>query len=98
MMHQNSIDAWHSEDVQSKAKTLRQRVLEALAVRPMTGSELNTHLRSHSAHKRLSELRAAGLIVERRNRVCTITGQKVAEWGPVVETETGQIELFGGLR
>jgi len=93
MTHENSVNAWHTPSVQRKVKTLRQRVLDALYKRPMTGSELNRYLGSSSAHKRLSELRKAGLIVERRNRQCRVTGQTVAEWSPVA----GQLCLFGGF-
>ena len=81
MRHISSVRAWRSLDVQKKVGTLRDRVLELLSAQPMTGQELNQALGSQSAHKRLSELKAEGLIFEGPDRQCLVTGQTVSSWG-----------------
>ena len=45
-----------------------------------TGRELNQHLSSQSAHKRLSELHEMGLIREKKIRECRVTGHDSASW------------------
>lgn len=47
---------------------------------PLTGSELNSHLRSKSAHKRVSELVERGLVREVGVRRCTVTLENVLAW------------------
>jgi len=58
------------------------RVLEFLFDSgPLTGTELDFQMSYPSAHKRLSELRDAGLVVELdEKKCCTITGETVTAW------------------
>ena len=49
---------------------------------PMTGAELNDALKSHSAHKRLSELERLGAIRAGNPRPCRVTGKEAISWEP----------------
>ena len=46
----------------------------------VTGRELNQHLISHSAHKRLSELSDCGLVKQAGTRKCGVTKRKAVIW------------------
>jgi len=83
MKRLSSVRAWNSAPVQKVAATLRDRALDVLRSREATGAELNQILGSSSAHKRLSELEAMGLIEQRRIRECSITGQRVTVWAAI---------------
>lgn len=87
LKHISSVRAWHSKDVQEKVTALKERVFELLRHQSMTGSELNQHLGSSSAHKRLSELVDAGLIRQAEERTCAITSQHVSSWEAIPEDE-----------
>lgn len=64
----------------------RREVYDVLATHgAMTGAELDARLtatggRGHF-HKRLPELRDAGYVEERGQRVCTVTGKRAIVWG-----------------
>jgi hypothetical protein len=47
---------------------------------PLTGSEINEALDSHSGHKRLSELEKMGVIRAGPSRVCKVTQREAIEW------------------
>ena len=47
---------------------------------PMTGSEINQTLGTPSGHKRLSELKAMGVVREGKARPCKVTGREAIEW------------------
>lgn len=83
MRRLSSVKAWNSAPVQKVAATLRDRALDVLRSQEATGAELNQILGSSSAHKRLSELEAMGLIEQRPSRECSITGQKVTVWAAI---------------
>lgn len=60
---------------------MQRRVVSALGREgSLTGRELNDALDSVSAHKRLSELKAMGVIRVRTVRKCRITGREVEAW------------------
>lgn len=47
---------------------------------PATAREAERGLNSIDAHKRLPELRDLGVVVEVRERLCSVTGREVIEW------------------
>ena len=47
-----------------------------------TGREVNAHLNSQSAHKRLSELCDRGLVIDGPVRICSISKMKSLTWVP----------------
>lgn len=47
---------------------------------PLTGSEVNAALDSHSGHKRLSELEKMGVIRSGASRICTVTKREAIAW------------------
>lgn len=48
----------------------------------VTGRELNERMNSASAHKRLSEIAAMGLIARVGSRPCRVTGLRASMWKP----------------
>lgn len=75
-----SIDSW--EELRKHLPERRLAVFFALCEHgSMTGRELNAHLQSQSAHKRLSELSDMGLVQKGESRRCRVTGRKSAVWG-----------------
>ncbi len=78
-----SIETWHDL---LKAKALapsRAAIVTALrqAGRPATAAELAKAAGDpKSGHKRLSELRRLGLVVEASTRECAVTGRKATTW------------------
>lgn len=59
----------------------QRRVLKLLMDNgPMTGSEVNSALRSSSGHKRLSELEDKGVIHAGAPRICLVTGREAIAW------------------
>lgn len=77
---------------------LGERQIEVLTVllyneKPMTGQEVT--LKVPSGWKRLSELEKMGFVREVGTRICSVTGEKAAEWA-IEENQPGdtQIELL----
>lgn len=60
----------------------RQRTVLKLLIEkgPMTGSEINEKLASHSGHKRLSELEKMGVIRAGPSRLCSVTKREAIAW------------------
>lgn len=60
----------------------RQRTVLKLLIDsgPLTGSEVNEALNSHSGHKRLSELEKMGVIRAGPSRVCKVTQREAIQW------------------
>jgi hypothetical protein len=80
-IRQTSAKAFKEEMENGNIPRRRREVFEYLFYHgPKTGSELDYELRYPSAHKRLSELKEMGLIIELGGRKCTITGKDVVEW------------------
>lgn len=51
--------------------------------RPMTGRELQAVTGIDGIWKRLSELKAIGLVVEHEIKICTVTGRSAIAWRAV---------------
>jgi len=82
-VRETSVSAWRTPEVQATALSLRERVFRLLEKRPATGAEIDRELGTFHAHKRTSELKRDGLIVELDKRTCAVSGQRTYEWGVV---------------
>lgn len=91
-MRETSIDAYHA--VLPALSPTRARVYSFLFNEgPSTGREINEALGTSSAHKRLSELRRQGVIAERDERKCKVSGQSVITWGVTDATAPTPLRL-----
>lgn len=64
------------------ARQQRRQCLEAVAAMPgLTAREIEAHI-GIKAHKRLPELRAAGLIRNGPARTCSVSGRLALTWDP----------------
>lgn len=80
---ENSIKALREIRQEGLLGLQQEQVLDALVRKgPMTGRELNAHLDSLSAHKRLSELKRLGVIEKVEDRRDRITGRTAAAYAP----------------
>lgn len=67
-------------------------VYEALCLKgAMTGSEVDSLLRSTSAHKRLIELQDLGVVEIVRERPCKVTGRLCTEWRALDRMPAGEV-------
>ena len=82
-VRETSVSAWRTKEVQAVACSLREQVFRLLEKRPSTGAEIDQQIGTFHGHKRLSELRRDGLIVELDKRKCTVSGHETYEWGVV---------------
>lgn len=83
MIRQTSIDVYTKIKAEGLLSRMRWRVYEALYLNgPLTGKELDQLLGTDSAHKRLSELKALGVIEDsgEKVRACRVSGENVIEW------------------
>ena len=79
LLRDTSLEAW--EQVKPDLAPLRRRIYDLLLMREnATGAEINAHFGLTGAHKRLSELKADGLIREACKRTCAVTGNDVYAW------------------
>jgi hypothetical protein len=93
-VRKTSIEVYHKIKAEGLLSTMRFAVYEELFLRgPMTGKELDKALGTDSAHKRLSELKALGVVEdsEPRTRRCKVSGENVVEWDV-----TGRLPEPGG--
>jgi len=84
-MRRTSLEAWREIRDKGLLSPTRMKVLECLVhVGPMTGGELNEYLktpgRTPGFHKRLPELRDAGVVREAGQRPCSVTGHSAIVW------------------
>lgn len=82
-IRQTSIDVYTKIKAEGLLSRMRWRVYEALYLNgPLTGKELDQLLGTDSAHKRLSELKALGVIADSGESVrpCRVSGENVIEW------------------
>tara|TARA_Y100000593_G_scaffold86609_1_gene165673 strand:- start:19632 stop:20111 length:480 start_codon:yes stop_codon:yes gene_type:complete len=80
-----SLGAW--KQVQPAVAPLRRKIYDLLLTREdATGAEINAHFDLSGAHKRLSELKADGLIREACKRTCSVTGKEAYAWEVVPDT------------
>jgi hypothetical protein len=82
-VRKTSIEVYHKIKAEGLLSKMRFAVYEELFLRgPMTGKELDKALGTDSAHKRLSELKALGVVEdsEPRTRSCEVSGENVVEW------------------
>jgi len=64
-----------------KLTMTRQRVLTDIINNPgTTAGEIDVRLKSPSAHKRVSDLHAMGLIREDATRICQTSGHRARTW------------------
>ncbi len=79
-----------------RSGTLVGRQLEAWTALdqwgPMTGRELDDQVRTRGLWKRLPELRAAGLVVQKPARLCRISQRQAIVWQAVAP---GSVEFVG---
>lgn len=84
----------------------RREVLDELFIRPgQTARELDARLKNTSAHKRASELRAAGLAFTAGTKRDPVTGHRAVRWYPCTDVASkpppkkpGRAELLARLR
>lgn len=78
---QTSIDCYNQIKEEGLLSKQRFEVYEALfRIGSSTGSEIDVHCKSKSAHCRLSELRDLGALYEKGTRKCKITDRVAIEW------------------
>lgn len=87
MTEQTSIDTFRAIKADGTLTRMQLRAFQSICYfdsfgRTATGGELNSHLRSSSMHKRISELHAAGVIECSGVRGCRVTGRKSKAWKP----------------
>ncbi len=86
MTRDTSIEAFRQIQAEGLLSSMRFAVYQALYYSgPLTGAELDEKLRGHLGnrghyHKRLPELRDCGVVSEKGERTCRITGRNVIEW------------------
>ena len=90
-IRETSVKALRSPDFEADSAKLRERVFNLMkdpGCWPWnwTGSEINKKLNSTSAHKRLSELKRIGCIVDEGQRRCGVTGKMAIYWKHVPGT------------
>tara|TARA_R110002167_G_scaffold85247_3_gene231337 strand:- start:961 stop:1410 length:450 start_codon:yes stop_codon:yes gene_type:complete len=79
LLRDTSLGAW--KQVKPEMAPLRRRIYDLLLAREdATGAEINAHFDLSGAHKRLSELKADGLIREACKRTCSVTGKDAYAW------------------
>lgn len=79
LLRDTSLGAW--KQVKPELAPLRRRIYDLLITREdATGAEVNAHFELNGAHKRLSELKADGLIREACKRTCSVTGKESYAW------------------
>ena len=79
LLRDTSLGAW--KQVKPEMAPLRRRIYDLLLTREdATGAEVNAHFELNGAHKRLSELKADGLIREACKRTCSVTGKESYAW------------------
>ena len=84
-IRQTSIDCYNNIKANGLLSKRRFEVYEALIkISPCTATELQNSMDFNNGGrdcmKRISELRDLGVIYERRDRNCSITGKMVIEW------------------
>ena len=95
-MKWSSLDAYQS--ILSELPGSRRKVFRHLMKQgPLTGRELNQHMNSQSAHKRLSELQRQGLIVDAGTRTCRVTGHESHAWNVIGEGPLLEVVAQGGV-
>jgi hypothetical protein len=75
--------AGREAEANGSARQHRAMCLETVTQTPgLTAREIESRL-GIKAHKRLPELREAGLVANGRDRTCRISGRKAMTWHPV---------------
>lgn len=78
-----SILAGRDAESSGLARRQRRRCFDAVAAAPgLTAREIETRI-DVKAHKRLPELRAAGLVTNGESRRCRVTGRLAMTWLPL---------------
>lgn len=70
----------YDEQVEAHLGEAQLKVYRALKRSAMTGAEIDAALSTTSAHKRISELEALGVVAAGAERPCRRTGKVVREW------------------
>lgn len=94
---ETSYDAARLVEISGKAGSQRRRCYDAIRLQPgLTSSEVDNLLgfSREVAHRRLPELRDAGLLKTGPERVCRIRGTSHLTWFPADPPEPEQRELF----
>ncbi len=83
--------AGQDAETDGSAQRHRAMCLETVMQRPgLTAREIEDRL-GIKAHKRLPELRRAGMVRNGRTRICTVSGKQAMTWHPNVGTKnTGE--------
>jgi hypothetical protein len=99
-MKSMSIEAyWDIIEDGTLGQMQREAATEIARHESLTGRELDDVLKSMSAHKRLSELEAMGVIRVKEVRACRITGREVEAWemtGKKAEKPLGKKSTVAG--
>ncbi len=70
-------------EASGSARRHRAMCFEAVEQNPgLTAREIEDRL-GIKAHKRLPELRTAGVVVNGRDRICSVTGRRAMTWHPI---------------
>jgi hypothetical protein len=80
-MKQTSLEAYADIQASGQLGKVQKLVYQSILMDgPATGREINERLGGQGYHKRLSELKREGWIVEIEPRKCKVTGRKATVW------------------
>jgi hypothetical protein len=80
-MKQTSLEAYADIQASGQLGKVQKLVYQSILMDgPATGREINQRLGGQGYHKRLSELKREGWIVEIEPRKCKVTGRKATVW------------------
>jgi hypothetical protein len=80
-MKQTSLEAYADIQASGQLGKVQKLVYQSILMDgPATGREINERLGGQGYHKRLSELKREGWIIEIEPRKCKVTGRKATVW------------------